>query len=129
MVSKDDKFEPAEPRDPNIKPQGVIDWVNFSRKRGVSMWAWILQRITALLTIIVMVIHILRNQFGVITPGGRLVAIDLLILLVTYHALNGLRVVLIETIGGTAERADQLFWIVLGLSIIFLAWWLVYVGL
>ncbi len=129
MGSSEDEFEPVEPRDPNIKPHGVVDWVNFTRKRGVSMWAWILHRLTALLTVIVLGLHILRNQFGFITPGGRLVAVDLLLVLVAYHGLNGLRVVAIETWGMAAEQADRLFWAVLGLSIASLAWWLIYVGL
>ena len=129
MDSSDDELKPVEPRDPEISPRGVMDWVNFTRKRGVSMWAWILHRITALLTIVALGLHILRNQFGFVTPGGRLVAVDLLLVLVVYHGLNGLRVVVIETWGMAAERADKLFWAVLGLSFAFLAWWLIYVGL
>ena len=129
MASSDDEFKPVEPRDPNIKPSGVIDWVNFTRKRGISMWAWILHRLTALLTVIVLGLHILRNQFGFITPGGRLVAVDLLLVLVAYHGLNGLRVVTIETWGLAAEQADRLFWVVSSLTIIFLAWWFISVGL
>jgi succinate dehydrogenase / fumarate reductase cytochrome b subunit len=107
----------------------VIDWVNFTRKRGISMWAWILHRLTALLTVIVLGLHILRNQFGFITPGGRLVAVDLLLVLVAYHGLNGLRVVTIETWGLAAEQADRLFWVVSSLTIVFLAWWFISVGL
>ena len=129
LDSRDDELKPVEPRDPAITPRGIIDWVNFTRKRGASMWAWMLHRITALITVIVLGLHILRNQFGIVTPGGRIVAVDLLLVLVTYHGLNGLRVVAIETWGMMAERADKLFWAVLGLSLVFLVWWFIKVGL
>ena len=129
MTSSEDDFKPVEPKDPNISPRNLVDWVNFTRDRGVSMWAWLLHRVSALLTVVVLGLHILRNQFGVITPGGRLIAIDLLLVLVIYHGLNGLRVVIIETWGVAAEKADKLFWGVLALTIIIFVWWLIYVGL
>jgi succinate dehydrogenase / fumarate reductase cytochrome b subunit len=129
LGSRDEELEPVEPRDEAINPRNVVDWVNFSRKRGTSMWAWILHRVTALLTVVVLGLHVLRNQFGVITPGGRLVAVDLLLSLVVYHGLNGVRVVVIEVWGLAADEADRLFWGVIGLTLGFLAWWLIYVGL
>lgn len=93
------------------------------------MWAWILHRITAVIALVVVVLHILRNQFGIITPGGRLVSIDLLVFSLTYHTLNGARVIIIEIFGLAAEQADNLFWAVITITLLVIAAWIAIVGL
>lgn len=128
-MQEEDEFTPFEPKDSNISPKNVADWIYHSRGRGVSMWAWLLHRLTAVISLFVVVLHILRNQFGILTPGGRLVSIDLLVFSLTYHTLNGARVIIVETWGLAAEKADTLFWVVIGLTLVTISAWLIVVGL
>jgi succinate dehydrogenase / fumarate reductase cytochrome b subunit len=107
----------------------VVHWVTHARRRGLGMWAWLLQRVTAVMLMVIIILHILKSQFGVRVPGGRLVTIDLLILPGVYHALNGVRVILVEAFDWAALNEDRLFIGVLALTFIFMAYWIAVVGL
>src|SRR5690349_12859990 len=54
----------------------------------LSMWAWLWQRISALLIVVLLVLHI--------TLPYKLVIQFLLLLTVTFHATLGLRVILLD---------------------------------
>jgi succinate dehydrogenase/fumarate reductase cytochrome b subunit len=77
----------------------------------------------------VAILHILKNQFGVLVPGGRLVTIDLLLFPGIYHALNGVRVILIEAFDLAAVNEDWLFIGVLALTFLVIIYWIAVVGL
>lgn len=129
-VSEDeDIIVPVEPRNTASSPRYIVHWVTHARKRGVGMWAWILHRVTAVIILLSAIIHVSRNQFGVITPGGRLVSIDLLVFALTYHSLNGVRILLIESSELAARNEDKLFWGVIVLSLLFISTWILVVGL
>ena len=93
------------------------------------MWAWLLHRVTAIITLISVSFHVLKNQFGYIIPGGKLLTIDLLVFALTYHSLNGIRVILIESSGWAAKHEDSLFWTVASFTIVFILIWIITVGL
>jgi succinate dehydrogenase/fumarate reductase cytochrome b subunit len=93
------------------------------------MWAWLLHRFTAIIALIGIIFHVLRNQYGFITPGGRLFSIDLLVFSLSYHTLNGLRVILIELSGWAAKNEDKLFWLVTIVTCLFILSWIYTVGL
>ncbi len=93
------------------------------------MWAWLLHRVTAIMILGIAILHVLKNQFGVLIPGGRLVTIDLLIFPGVYHALNGVRVILVEAFDWAAVNEDRLFIGVLALTFIFIVYWTAVVGL
>ena len=93
------------------------------------MWAWLLHRVTAIMILGIAILHVLKNQFGVPVPGGRLVTIDLLIFPGVYHALNGVRVILVEAFDWAAVNEDRLFIGVLTLTFIFIVYWTAVVGL
>jgi succinate dehydrogenase hydrophobic anchor subunit len=91
------------------------------------MWSWLFQRITAVLLIVCLAIHlILTHIFGIgdinyDTIGQRLVhagliAVDIILLAAgIYHALNGLRMVLMDYWFGSRKRALALsivLWVV-----------------
>jgi succinate dehydrogenase/fumarate reductase cytochrome b subunit len=120
---------PREVRNPSAKTLNVVHWFTHSRRRGLGMWAWLLHRITAIMILGVAILHILKNQFGVLVPGGRLVTIDLLLFPGVYHALNGVRVILIEAFDLAAANEEQLFIGVLALTFIFIVYWIAVVGL
>jgi succinate dehydrogenase / fumarate reductase cytochrome b subunit len=101
------------------------------RGYGTGMWAWLLQRITGLLLVIYLFIHIWWVHFSEIkTPfdfllnilflSGR-TAILILFVLVIPHALNGFRVFAIDF--GISERAQRiLFWTLTVFGIFLIIW-------
>ena len=129
MSDEDDRRMPREVRNPLARTGNVVHWVTHARKRGLGMWAWLLHRVTAVMILGIAILHVLKNQFGVLIPGGRLVTIDLLIFPGVYHALNGVRVILVEAFDWAALNEDRLFIGVLALTFIFMAYWIAVVGL
>jgi len=120
---------PSENRDPASSSRNVIKWVTFSRKRGLGMWAWLLHRLSAVILIVAGILHIMDNQFGLIIPGGDFVTIDLLVFSFAYHTLNGVRVILIESVGFLAKYEKTLFYLVIISTLGFMFWWALVVGL
>jgi succinate dehydrogenase/fumarate reductase cytochrome b subunit len=129
MSEEDDRRRPREVRNPSARPGNVVHWVTHARRRGLGMWAWLLHRVTAIMILGIAILHILKNQFGVLIPGGRLVTIDLLVFPGVYHALNGVRVILVEAFDWAAVNEDRLFIGVLALTFIFIVYWTAVVGL
>jgi succinate dehydrogenase / fumarate reductase, cytochrome b subunit len=120
---------PSENRDPASSSRNVINWVTFSRKRGLGMWAWLLHRLSAVILIVAGILHIMDNQFGFIIPGGDFVTVDLLVFSFAYHTLNGVRVILIESVGFLAKYEKTLFYLVIISTLVFMLWWALVVGL
>jgi succinate dehydrogenase / fumarate reductase, cytochrome b subunit len=120
---------PNENRDPASSSKNVINWVTFSRKRGLGMWAWLLHRLSAVILIVAGILHIMDNQFGFIIPGGDFVTVDLLVFSFAYHTLNGVRVILIESVGFLAKYEKTLFYLVIISTLGFMFWWALVVGL
>lgn len=120
---------PREVRNPGADFRNVIHWVTHVRKRGLGMWAWLLQRVTGALMVFGAIVHVLANHFGYTFPGGTLLTDDLILFTGAYHAFNGVRVILIEAFGWAAEREDKLFIAVLVATVIFMVYWAYAVGL
>ena len=129
MSDEDNRERPREVRNPSARTGNVVHWVTHARRRGLGMWAWLLHRVTAVMILGIAILHVLKNQFGVPVPGGRLVTIDLLIFPGAYHALNGVRVILVEAFDWAAVNEDRLFIGVLALTFIFIVYWTAVVGL
>jgi len=120
---------PRESRNPAAKPGNVVHWVTHARRRGLGMWAWLLHRVSAVTLIVLIVLHVMANQFGFIVPGRRLVTIDLLLFVGSFHLYNGVRVILVEFTGWAARNEDRLFIVVLAATLITIVAWIVIVGL
>jgi succinate dehydrogenase / fumarate reductase cytochrome b subunit len=129
LLKKENDSIILKTRDASTSPKNIVHWVTHARKRGVGMWAWLLHRLTAIVALMGIIFHVLRNQFGYITPGGRLFSIDLLVFALSYHTLNGIRVILIELSGWSAKNEDKLFWLVIILTFLFILGWIFTVGL
>jgi succinate dehydrogenase/fumarate reductase cytochrome b subunit len=93
------------------------------------MWAWLLHRLSAVILIVAGILHIMDNQFGFIIPGGDFVTVDLLVFSFAYHTLNGVRVILIESVGFLAKYEKTLFYLVIISTLVFMLWWALVVGL
>ena len=79
----------------------------LDRSRG-GMWPWLGQRVTAVLVIVTIMVHLVLTHYiaigelsfdniGARLAGGAVLVNDVLLLLaVVYHALNGLRMVVLD---------------------------------
>ena len=86
----------------------------------IGMWAWLWQRISALLIIVMLVLHI--------TLPYKQVIQFLLLLVVTFHATLGLRVILLDFNLVSMRYHRTLAWVlpVLGLITLFIVWRCIY---
>jgi succinate dehydrogenase / fumarate reductase cytochrome b subunit len=79
---------------------------------GTGMWAWLLQRVTGLALIALVLAHFWSKVLFPARGPLHLAVDSLLIVGVAFHALNGLRVALMDLgLGIRAQRA--VFWAVL----------------
>jgi succinate dehydrogenase / fumarate reductase cytochrome b subunit len=93
---------------------------------GTGMWAWLLQRITGVLLVFYLFIHIVWAH-GIKTPLDfmfvefKTSSVLILLILVLPHALNGFRVFAIDF--GVGERTQKiLFWTLVLIGILVLIW-------
>lgn len=88
------------------KEAGLRPWAESAR--GLGVWAWFLQRVSGVVLVFYIGLHIFVIHFS--TAGGRIrfdevmarlespffISLDLgLLAVVLYHGLNGLRIVLL----------------------------------
>ena len=100
----------------------------LDRSRG-GMWPWLGQRVTAVVIIVTIMVHLVLTHF--VSIGERLATTvvlvnDVLLLVaVVYHALNGVRMVVLDWgfSGSGARRGLDLFlWVVGILGIVYGIW-------
>lgn len=127
-MGEEEGLIPRESRNPGAEPGNVVHWVTHARRRGLGMWAWLFHRVSAVMLIFLTVLHVTANQFGYIVPGGRLVTIDLLVFVGSFHLYNGVRVMLVEFTGWAARNEDKLFIVVLAATLITIVAWIIIVG-
>ena len=92
---------------------------------GTGMWAWLLQRVTGILLVFYLFIHILWVH-GIKTPFDLMfvdfkTAVLILLLLVLPHALNGFRVFAID-LGIGVKMQNILFWILVLIGALVIIW-------
>jgi succinate dehydrogenase / fumarate reductase cytochrome b subunit len=93
----------------------------YRRQRTpLSMWAWLLQRASALLIVVLLVLHI--------SLPYKLAIQFLLLLTVTFHATLGLRVILLDFNLVSVRYQRQLAWglPLAGLIVMFIVWKWIY---
>jgi len=108
----------------------------LDRSRG-GMWPWLGQRVTAVLVIVTIMVHLVLTHYIAIgelsfanigdrLAGGAVLVNDIVLLVaVVYHALNGLRMVVLDW--GLASRGrrrvfDAVLWLVGIASIVYGIW-------
>ena len=108
----------------------TIDRVGTIYKGGQGQWAWAAHRITGILVFLFLLAHILDTALvgfgpklynrvvGVYhNPVIRLMEIGLAGA-VLFHALNGIRIMVIDFVPKASDKQKELFGIVLGLFIV-----------
>lgn len=109
------------------KPAGTL-------YRGkVGMWSWVLHRITGVAIFFFLLVHVLDTSLVRLSPNDYNAVIDSykqpimgigelgLIAAILFHALNGIRVILIDFWRKGAKYQNVMFWIVIGLAVVLFA--------
>ena len=109
------------------KPAGTL-------YRGkVGMWSWVLHRITGLAIFFFLLVHILDTSLVRLSPEAYNAVIATyktpliglaelgLVAAILYHALNGVRVILIDFWRKGVKYQNVMFWVVIALTVIVLA--------
>ncbi len=109
------------------KPAGTL-------YRGkVGMWSWVLHRITGVAIFFFLLVHILDTSLVRVSPEAyneviatyKTVIIGLgelgLVAAILFHALNGVRIILIDFWRKGAKYQNVMFWVVVALAALLLA--------
>ena len=121
----------AQKRTPRIvtprRPSGTL----YRGREG--MWSWVLHRITGVAIYFFLLVHILDTSLIRISPEAYDAVINTyktpimglgeiaLVAAIGLHALNGLRIILIDFTGFGTRHHKVMFWVAIGLWIVLLA--------
>lgn len=99
----------------------------------VGMWSWVLHRITGVSIFFFLLVHVLDTALVRVSPEAYNVVITTyktpliglaelgLVAAILYHALNGVRISLIDFWSKGAKYQNQMFWVVVGISVVLFA--------
>ena len=106
------------------KPAGTL-------YRGkVGMWSWVLHRITGVAIFFFLLVHVLDTALVRLSPEAYNAVIDTyktpliglgelgLVAAILFHALNGVRVILIDFWRKGVKYQNVMFWIVIAIALI-----------
>ena len=104
------------------KPAGTL-------YRGkVGMWSWVLHRITGVAIFFFLLVHVLDTSLVRLSPEAYDAVIATyktpiiglaelgLVAAILFHALNGIRVILIDFWGKGAKYQNAMFWVVVAVA-------------
>jgi succinate dehydrogenase / fumarate reductase, cytochrome b subunit len=115
---------PTPPQTRRILPRRPAGTVYRGRE---GMWSWVLHRITGVSIYFFLLVHILDTSLVRVSPEAYNAVIGTyknpimgigelaLVAAIGFHALNGLRIILIDFWSWATRHQRLLFWIVLGL--------------
>jgi len=98
-----------------------------------GMWSWVLHRITGVSIYFFLLVHILDTALVRVSPEAYNIVIKSyqtplmgvaeigLVAAIGFHALNGLRIILVDFWSFGAKHQRLLFWVVVGLWLVLLA--------
>jgi succinate dehydrogenase / fumarate reductase cytochrome b subunit len=96
------------------------------RNIRLGVWAWLIQRISGIALVIFVVAHVVaisqaslvRNPFWYVNRTA--LAVDLLMLgIIAFHGMNGIRIVLFDTGIGVGLRSHKvIFWILIATGVV-----------
>ena len=97
------------------------------------MWSWVLHRITGVSIFFFLFVHVLNTAVIRVNPDTYTDIISTyktpliglmeigLVFCVLYHALNGVRIILVDFWSKGAKYQRQLFWVVIGVWVVLVA--------
>jgi succinate dehydrogenase / fumarate reductase cytochrome b subunit len=100
---------------------------------NTGMWSWVLHRITGLAIFFFLLVHILDSAVLGISPQAYNAVIGTyknpimglgetaLVMAIAFHALNGIRIILIDFWSKGAKYQRPMFWIVIVLWVVLMA--------
>jgi succinate dehydrogenase / fumarate reductase, cytochrome b subunit len=109
------------------RPAGTV----YRGREG--MWSWVLHRITGVAIYFFLLVHLLDTALVRVSPEAYNAVIGTykteimglgeiaLVAAIGLHALNGLRIILIDFTGFGTRHHKLMFWIVIGLWLVLLA--------
>ncbi len=98
-----------------------------------GMWSWVLHRITGVAIFFFLLVHVLDTSLIRLSPEAYNAVIGTyktpliglaelgLVAAILFHALNGIRVILIDFWRKGAKYQNQMFWAVIGIALIIFA--------
>ncbi len=98
-----------------------------------GMWTWLAHRVTGFAIFFFLLVHVLDTSLVRISPESYNAVIGTyknpvmglgeagLVAAIVYHALNGVRIMLIDFWSKGAKHQKTMFWIVLGVFVVLMA--------
>ena len=98
-----------------------------------GMWSWVLHRITGVAIFFFLLVHVLDTALVRVSPEAYNVVIATyktpiigllelgLVAAILFHALNGIRVILIDFWSKGAKYQNVMFWVVVGIALVLFA--------
>jgi succinate dehydrogenase hydrophobic anchor subunit len=89
--------------------------VNASRSTPTNVWLWLFQRVSAVLLVVVLGVHLWLANFGQATASLRAILGVVLLGLALFHGLNGVRTVIFDfNIGAQGRKFATMLLLLLG---------------
>lgn len=89
--------------------------MNTSSSASTNVWLWLFQRVTAVLLVAVLGVHLWLANFGEATASLRAILGVVLLGLALFHGLNGVRTVLFDfNIGAQGRKFTTMLLLLLG---------------
>jgi len=89
--------------------------VNASRSTPTNVWLWLFQRVSAVLLVVILGVHLWLANFGQASSSLRAVLGVVLVGLALFHGLNGVRTVIFDfNIGAQGRKFTTMLLLLLG---------------
>jgi len=89
--------------------------VNASRSTPTNVWLWLFQRVSAVLLVVILGVHLWLANFGQASSSLRAVLGVALLGLALFHGLNGVRTVIFDfNIGAQGRKFTTMLLLLLG---------------
>lgn len=89
--------------------------MNSSRSTPTNVWLWLFQRVSAVLLVVILGVHLWLANFGQASSSLRAVLGVVLLGLALFHGLNGVRTVIFDfNIGAQSRKFTTMLLLLLG---------------
>jgi len=119
-VSASTRLTPSTAETTSKTPRGTL----YRGREG--MWSWVLHRITGIAIFFFLLVHVLDTSLIRVSPEAYNAVLGtyknpimglgetVLVAAIVFHAMNGLRIILVDVWSKGARYQRQMFWCVIG---------------